>query len=137
VYVIYTDENVNDSVLSELTVFEENYALLCNTITDVNDPLIKCFMEKKFLTTEEENEIAAVTGASDKLRLLLTNVSSSLKFDDTSGFYMMLMIMKECGGKGTKNLGDHITKRLSELSHISIDDVNVQNDEPNGLFVCI
>jgi len=39
--IIYTDEIVYDLVLSELAVFEENYALLYNTITDVNDPLIK------------------------------------------------------------------------------------------------
>jgi len=70
-YVIYTDEIVNDSELSELTEFEENYALLCNTITDVNDHLIKCFIEEKFLTTEEERQIATFNAASEKLRLLL------------------------------------------------------------------
>jgi len=63
----YTDEIVNDSVLSELAVFEENYALLCNTITDITDPLIKCFVEEKFLTAEEERRIATVTASSEKL----------------------------------------------------------------------
>ena len=94
-------------------------------------------MEKKFLTTEEENKVATVTGASDKLCLLLTNVSSSLKVNDTRTFHMMLSIMKEYGGEETKKLGDHVSRRLVEVSHISIDDVSVQNDEPNGLFICI
>jgi len=73
VYVIYTDEIVNDSILSDVTVFEENYVLLSNTITDVTEPLIKCFVEEKFLTTEEERQIADVTAASEELKLLLGN----------------------------------------------------------------
>jgi len=123
-------------VLSELAVFEENYALLCNTITDVNDPLIKCFVEEKFLTTEEERQIAAVTGASEKLRLLLLKISTLLQTNNIRGFNVMLKIMKEHGGKLTQTLADHIINRLKispdKLSHICSDDVQVHNDEPKG-----
>jgi len=136
VYVIYTDEIVNDLELSELTVFEENYALLCNIITDVNDPLIKCFIGEKFLTTEEERQIATVNAASEKLRLLLPKISTLLQTNNIRGFYIMLKIMKEHGGKTTQTLADHIMNRLKispdKLSHICSNDVQVHNDEPKG-----
>ena len=126
----------NGPTHSELAVFEENYALLRNIITDIINPLMKCCVEKNLFTGEEQREIAAITEASDKLLLLLFKISNSLKADDTRGFYVMLKVMKEHGGKGTQSLADHIINKLKiscdQLLHICNDDVLVQNDEPKG-----
>ena len=108
----YTDEVDNSPLLSELTVFEENYALLCNTITDIIDPLMKYFVEQELIVAEET---AAV---SEKLRIILLNISDSLKTNNTRGFCMMLKIMKEHGGKATQTLADHIMSRLKVSTHI-------------------
>ena len=50
---------IDNATHSELAVFEENYALLCNTITDVIDPLMKYCMEENAFTPEEEKEITS------------------------------------------------------------------------------
>ena len=122
--------NNDDAELSELAVFEENYALLCNTITDIVEPLIKCFVEVELLTIKEENQISAVTIMLEKLRLLLIKISSLLKADNTRGFYIMLKIMKEQGCKGTQNLADYIMYKLK----ISADKLSYTcgDDEPEG-----
>ena len=134
---LYTD--INGSLLIELTVFEENYPLLCNTIADVIDPLMKCYMEEKMFTTEEETQIVAHTAIVEKLKLLLLKISSSLKAGDTRSFHMMLTIMRGHGGKGTQTLADHIMNRLNistdQLSHVCTVDTLVQCDGPKGLSV--
>ena len=129
----------NGSALSELAVFEESYALLCNTITDVIDPLMKCYVEEKVLTSEEKAHIVAHTAVAEKLKLLLLKISSSLKAGDTRSFHMMLIIMRGRGGKGTQTLADRIMNRLNistdQLSHVCTVDTTVQYDGPKGLSV--
>ena len=132
----------NGASLSELAVFEETYALLNNTISDINDQLMECLIKYKFFTTEEENQIAAVTEAQGKLQLLLVKVSHSLKSDNTRGFYAMLKTMKEHGNKGTQILSDHIIKKLNisddRLSRICSDVCQEQNEHVNpGVCVCV
>ena len=123
----------NGSTLSELAVFEENYALLCNTIVDVVDLLMKYCVEEKIL---EETQIVAYTAVAEKLKLLLLKISGCLKAGATRSFHMMLTIMREHGGKGTQILADHIMNRLKistdRLPHICTVDTHVQNDEPKG-----
>ena len=126
-------------VATELTVFEENYALLCNTITDIIGPLMKCFVEEKPFSDEPEKEISAITAAPEKLRLILQNISISLKDNNTQTFYMLLKIMKEHGGKGTQVLADHMKKRLILLydwpPRVYSDDVCIKNDSMKGLLM--
>ena len=129
----------NGSALSELAVFEESYALLCNIITDIIDPLMKCCVEEKVLTSEEKAHIVAHTAVAEKLKLLLLKISNSLKAGDTRVFHMMLTTMRERGGKGTQTLADHIMNRLNistdQLSHVCTVDTTVQYDGPKGLSV--
>ena len=130
---IYTDSTENGR---ELAVFEENYALLSSVITDVIDPLMKWFVDGKVFTIEEEQEITAINEAPERLRLLLSRISDTLKADNTICFYAMLKIMKEHGGKGTQTLADLIMNRLKisvdKVSQILCDNNHVQNNEPNG-----
>ena len=67
--------------------------MLCNTIADVIDPLMKVCVEEKLLTSEEKAQIVAHAAAAEKLKLLLLKISSSLKAGDTRVFYLMLTIM--------------------------------------------
>ena len=126
----YTDEVDHSPLLNELAVFEENYALLCNTITDIIDPLMKYFMEQELIATEEIN------AAPEKLRIILLKISDSLRTNDTAGFCMMLQIMKEHGGKGTQVLADHMISRLEvssdDVSHICED--SRQPIQPKGML---
>ena len=50
---IYTGIASDGLLLSESMVFNEKYALLCNTINDIFDPLMKCFVEDNLFATEE------------------------------------------------------------------------------------
>ena len=133
----YTDMADNDSILDELAVFEENYALLYNIITDIVDPLMKCFVEEKLLSIEEDAQISAST--AEKLRQLLLKISSCLKAGDTRSFHMMLAIMREQGGKETQTLADHMMDRLKvstdKLPHVCSNDLHhvLQNDKQKGL----
>ena len=105
-YLFYIGEINNGSKNSELTIFNEYLALLCNMITDVIDPLITCFVEDKLFTTEERKEITAVMSAPEKLQLVLLKISNSLNINNSKGFYVMLKIMKEHGNKGTQSLAN-------------------------------
>ena len=138
-FCMCTDVADNGSVLDELAVFEENYALLCNMIADVIDPLMKYCVEEKLLTIEEETQIIAYTAAAEKLQRLLPKISSCLKAGNTRSFHVMLRIMKEHGGKGTQTLADHIINRLKistdQLSHVCTVDTYVKNDQPKGLLI--
>ena len=130
---IYTDITENGC---ELAVFEENYALLSSVITDVIDPLMKWLVDGKVFTIEEDQEITAINEPPERLRLLLSRISDTLKADNARCFYAMLKIMKEHGGKGTQTLADLIMNRLKisvdKLSQILCDNNHVQNNEPNG-----
>ena len=135
---IYTGKVSDDLLLSESATFNENYALLCNTINDIVDPLTECFVEENLFATEEQKQISKITSASDKIKILLLSISNSLNANNTRGFYMMLKIMKEYGGRGTLMLADHIMNRVKVSAdksfHICVDhdDIEVQNDEPES-----
>ena len=130
----------NGASLNELAVFEETYALLNNTISDINDQLMECLIKDKFFTTEEENQIAAVTETPGKLRLLLEKISQSLKSDNTRGFFIMSKTMKEHGNKGTQILSDFIMNKLKisadRLSRICSDICQEQNEHINPGVLC-
>ena len=135
---IYTGVVGDGIFFSESVVFNENYALLCNTINDIFDPLMKCFVEENLFATEEQKQISEITSALEKIRMLLLNISNSLNANKTRGFYMMLKIMKEHGGRGTLTLANHIMNRVKvtddKLFHMCIDhdDIKVQSDEPKS-----
>ena len=130
----------NGSTLNEpaLAVFEENFALLCNTITDIYHPLMEQFIKEKVVTAEEETLVATINAPLEKLRHLLEIISSSLKADNARSFYIMVKIMETHGGKQTQTLANHIMNRLNisadELLQICSDKVLVQS-EPKGLSV--
>ena len=120
----------NDAVLKEASVFEENYALLHNTILDVIDHLIQAFVENSVFIGEEERQISIIA-KPEKLQLVLQKTSTSLKNDDTRTFYMTLMVMQKHGGKATQALADHIIQRLNLTADelLQICDLNQNREE--------
>ena len=58
VIFVYPDKVDDVLVLSELVAFNENYALLCNTISDIVQPLVKSFVEENLFAIEEKTQIA-------------------------------------------------------------------------------
>ena len=135
-YSYYTGHINEASFPSELAVFEENYALLCNSMANINDLLVNWFVEEKIFTIDEERTVTIAT-AFTKVQLLLQKISTLLKTGNSTGFYMMLKVMKEHGDKETQTLADHIMKRLKisgdKLPQMfSNKDVFVKNDESKG-----
>ena len=93
-------------------------------------------MEEKIFTIEEKQTVD-ITTTSVKIQLLLQKISTLLKAGNSKGFYMMLKVMKEHGGKETQTLANHIMNKLrisgDKLSQMfSTVDGYVQNDEPKG-----
>ena len=127
----------NGSTLSELAVFEENFALLCSIITDINLPLMEQFLKERIITAEEERQVAAITAPLEKLRHLLLIISNSLKADNARSFYIMVKVMETHGGKQTQTLANHIMNRLQvsadKLPHVFCGDTVLVQDKAKGL----
>jgi len=92
---------------NELTVLQENYAILCNTMTDI-DNLLKYFVTERIITMDEEEKIKQCVTRSDKVRMLLLNISGPLKAGNESGYYVMLKVMKKYGTDATQKLAVHM-----------------------------
>ena len=103
--------NISDSYPKELTVFQQYYAILCNTVTDIDD-LLKYFVSEEIISISEEEEIKGFSVKSEKIRKLLINISGPLKAGDKNGFYVMLKIMKEYGTKATQVLAEKMTSSI-------------------------
>ncbi|XP_065918725.1 NACHT, LRR and PYD domains-containing protein 14-like [Dysidea avara] len=122
-----------DSNLEEFTILQENYAVLCNTMTDIDD-LLKYFVAEKIITLNEEEEIKSSATKSDKVRKLLLNISGPLKAGNNNGFYTMLKIMKDRGTKATQNLATFLSSRITTKDvplheHFeSVDDIQKTSD---------
>ena len=99
---------------------------------------MKCFVEENLLTGEEQQQIAAITVPAEKLRSLLQKISTLLKADNTGGFYTMLKVMKEHGGKGTQTLTNHMMDELKlspgESDSLQCSDEPVNSTHHEGLF---
>jgi len=102
----------NDSDSSEMKAFRENYAMLCNTMTDIDD-LLKYFVSEEIITINEEERIKNCSTKSDKVRMLLLIISGPLQTGDKYGFYVMLKIMKKYGTKATQSLAELIKSSVS------------------------
>ena len=133
--IFYTgDLYPSSSKLNELAVLKENYAFLCNTITDVNT-LLKYFVTEKIITTDEEEEIKTYTTKSERVSKLLLNISGPLEAGDSNGFYIMLQIMKTHGVNATQHLANQIISRVDKVKLPILVNTRVCN---KGLFfVCI
>jgi len=128
----------NSEDFLELTVLQENYAMLCNTITDI-DNLMKYFVVERIIAANEAEEITSSTLIkSEKVKKLLINVSGPLRAGDKNGFYVMLKIMKTCGIKATQNLANHILGRVSYDDIVGVDIADVSQEEQiNSLLPCV
>ena len=107
--------------MSELKVFKDNYALLCDTLIDVSE-LLTCFVTGKIITKDQQKEINTFTISSKKVSRLLLIISGPLRAGDSNGFYTMIRIMKTYGVDSTQCLADHMITKVdrSKLPHLTI-----------------
>ena len=104
----------NSSEFNELGVLKENYASLCNTMTDVHE-LLKYFVEEKIITLDQQEEIKSCVTRTERNSKLLLNIAGPLQAGDSKGFYTMLKIMKTYGIDATQHLADHIITRVDKF----------------------
>jgi len=96
---------------NEYNIFQENYAQMCNTVTDI-DELLKYFVTEKLITIFQEDDIKGYSTAAERVRKLLLIISGPLQSGDKNGFYTLLSIMKNYGTQPTKNLAESISSKL-------------------------
>ena len=93
-------------------IFTRHYASLCSTLTDV-DHLLPYFVQDSIISTNDVQEINAITTKPKKVEKLLSHISGPLTAGDTKGFHTMLTIMKEHGNWSTHDLA---VKMSSEVT---------------------
>ena len=122
--------NFNVSVgldFNELAVFTENYASLCDAVTDINE-LLKYFVTEKIITLNQQEEIKSCNTQSERVTKLLLNISGPLEAGDINGFYTMLSIMKTHGVNATQQLADHIIAVVDKSKLPSLVNNNLTNN---------
>ena len=106
---------------------------LCNTLTDIDD-LLACFVTERIITISEEEVIKSSSTKPGKVQKLLLNISSPLKSGCTTGFDVMLKIMKERGTLPTQDLAKEIESLLGGVdSGIKIH----QGEQLRGMLICV
>jgi len=124
---MYVGSLIDDT---EVAVFRENYASLCNTITDINE-LLKYFVTENIISMDQEEVIkTSCVTKSDKVSTLLLHISCPLESGDSNGFYTMLQIMKTYGVDATQRLADQIITRVDKSKLPNL--VNVPCSFANG-----
>ena len=73
------------------------------------------FVQRGIISIDELEEIKSTVKSSDKVAMLLRNVTHQLKSQNTTGFYDMLKIMEVHGLIAAQDLASRIYKLLSEL----------------------
>ena len=108
----------NPESVIELAVFQENYAMLCNTIAEIKD-LLQYFKIENIITSDEEEEIKNIVPNPEKTKRVMLNVLTSLEAGNNNKFYAMLKVMINHGFVTTQNLAKLITTRLKVSSESS------------------
>ena len=98
--------------LKEYEALTDNYAKLCNTLTDIKN-LLHYFVQEKIIKPEDEDGINILPTTQEKVKKLLKHVAGPLKAGDSKGFYTMLKIMENRGVQATKDLAESLKAELS------------------------
>ena len=94
---------------NDIEIFTKHYAILCSTLTDV-DNLLPYFVQENIISTSDLEEINILAATRKKVEKLLSHISGPLTAGNTKGFYSMLTIMKEHGSQSTKDLAIRMSK---------------------------
>ena len=101
----------------ELNVFSIHYAMLCDTLTDINN-LLPHFVGENVINIDTLEEINATIPATTKFKVqkLMTHISGPLTAGNTKVFYTMLRIMEKYGHQATQQLANQMKKSLLATS---------------------
>ena len=105
--------SVSEVKFNELEVYKQYYASLLNKIDEI-DELLEYFVQEKILTYLQLQEICDCTSSFQKITILLSTISESLKAGDCKEFYVMLKIMKTYGAGDTQLLADQIIAKVDK-----------------------
>ena len=100
----------------EKNVFTEHYSIFCDAVVDI-DNLLKYFVEKKIIKSEDQDEINTLVKKTEKVKKLLKHITGPLEAGDSKGFYTMLDIMENHGVQATKDLAVSLKAVLSKGNH--------------------
>lgn len=112
-----------------MKVFTENYAVLCKTMTDIDD-LLMYFVSEEIITINEKEEMNNCI-RTEKVEKLLAVIAGPLQTGYKKGFYVMLKVMKKYGTKATQYLAKQI-----EIS-VALNDGKAetkQEEQQKGLY---
>ena len=97
---------------NEKDIFIKHYASLCSILTNV-DSLLRYFVQENIISTNDVEEINAITTVPKKVEKLLSHISGPLTAGDVKGFHTMLTIIKQHGNQSTKDLAERISHELT------------------------
>ena len=92
-----------DTTLSELEIFTDYYAKLCNTLVDI-EYLLPYFVQEGIVNVAKLTEIQAMPTKIEKLNHLLTDIAGPLRVGYTKSFFTLLRIMEDHGTQATRDL---------------------------------
>ena len=93
-------------------ILTKHYASLCTILTNV-DSLLPYFVQEKIISTNDVEEINAITTVPKKVEKLLSHISGPLTAGDVKGFHTMLTIIKQHGNQSTKDLAKRMSHELT------------------------
>jgi len=98
----------------EHKIFLENYTELTAILNTNITKLSSCFVSKEIITIEDEELIYQTT--TDKAKIFLWKLESSLKIGFNDPFYIMLDVMEQYNDIAVKSIAAKIRKEVDEFS---------------------
>jgi len=95
-------ENLSNSSLKEMTIYQDHYSKLCSTVVDIEN-LLPYFVPYIIAQSELE-EIMVIPSKKYKVVKLLKAISGPLEAGNAKNFYTMLDIFEKHGTQATKEL---------------------------------
>ena len=94
----------------ENEVFSEHFADLCYGITDI-DSLLPHFVTERIINANDVEQINAKVTTTDKMKALISHISSPLHVGYNKPFESMLQIMEEYGNITTQKIAKNIKSK--------------------------
>ena len=98
----------------EFTVFQQYYASMTSSITDI-DGILKHCVTKSIIAFNEEQKIKSKATALEKVECLLGHIYGPLRAGWTDSFTILLEIMETYGQLTTQQLAQDMKKALAAM----------------------
>jgi len=112
----------------EYNIFMQHYAMLCSTLTDINN-LLPHFVTENIISLKDIDDN---DWTSKKIKRLLMYIEGPLRTGNTHGFYTMLGVMEHYGTWATQELATKMRGLLPEHYKITEDHKSSKCTRPNN-----